>query len=107
MIAIEMKKKKKEEWKQLLDEAGIPNGPILNVKEALETEQAVARDMTVHMKHPTIENLKLVGSPLKLSRTPVQMQKYPPLHGEHTEKILRKLGYSQEIITRMTKNQWI
>ncbi|HEK9100313.1 CoA transferase [Bacillus pfraonensis] len=105
MIAIEMKKKKKEEWKQLLDEAGIPNGPILNVKEALEAEQAVARDMTIHMEHPTIENLKLVGSPLKLSKTPVQMQKHPPLHGEHTEKILQKLGYSQEIIMEMTKKQ--
>ncbi|PFK45572.1 CoA transferase [Bacillus cereus] len=107
IIAKEMKKKKKEEWKQLLDEAGIPNGPILNVKEALETEQAVAREMTIHMKHPTIENLKLVGSPLKLSKTPVQMQKHPPLHGEHTEKILKNIGYSQESIMEMTKKQWI
>ncbi|MBY0595610.1 CaiB/BaiF CoA transferase family protein [Bacillus bingmayongensis] len=107
IIANEMKKKKKEEWKQLLDEAGIPNGPILNVKEALETEQAVARDMTIHMEHPTIENLKLVGSPLNLTKTPVQMQKHPPLHGEHTEKILRNLGYSQESIMEMKKNQWI
>ncbi|PFN10123.1 CaiB/BaiF CoA transferase family protein [Bacillus cereus] len=107
IIAKEMKKKKKEEWKQFLDEAGIPNGPILNVKEALETEQAVARDMTIHMEHPTIENLKLVGSPLKLSKTPVQMQKHPPLHGEHTEKILKNIGYSQESIMEMTKKQWI
>ncbi|WP_410981853.1 CaiB/BaiF CoA transferase family protein [Bacillus cereus] len=107
IIAKEMKKKKKEEWKQLLDESGIPNGPILNVKEALEAEQAVTRDMTIHMEHPTIENLKLVGSPLKLSKTPVQMQKHPPLHGEHTEKILKKLGYSQEVIMKMTENQWV
>ena len=107
MIAKEMKKKKKEEWKQLLDEAGIPNGPILNVKEALETEQAVSRDMTIHMEHPTIENLTLVGSPLKLAKTPVRMQKHPPLHGEHTEQILKELGYSQESVTEMKKNQWI
>ncbi|PDY48337.1 CaiB/BaiF CoA transferase family protein [Bacillus pseudomycoides] len=107
IIAKEMKKKKKEEWKQLLDEAGIPNGPILNVKEALETEQAGAREMTVHMEHPTIENLKLVGSPLKLAKTPVRMQKHPPLHGEHTEQILKNLGYSQESIREMKKNQWI
>ncbi|MEN1935560.1 CaiB/BaiF CoA-transferase family protein [Paenibacillus sp. 102] len=107
IIAKEMKKKKKEEWKQLLDKSGIPNGPILNVKEALEAEQAVARDMTIHMEHPTIENLKLVGSPLKLSKTPVQMQKHPPLYGEHTEKILKKLGYSQEVIMKMTENQWV
>ncbi|PEA83931.1 CaiB/BaiF CoA transferase family protein [Bacillus pseudomycoides] len=107
IIAKEMKKKKKEEWKQLLDEAGIPNGPILNVKEALETEQAGAREMTVHMEHPTIENLKLVGSPLKLAKTPVRMQKHPPLHGEHTKQILKNLGYSQESIREMKKNQWI
>ncbi|PGZ95928.1 CoA transferase [Bacillus pseudomycoides] len=107
ILAKEMKKKKKEDWKQLLDEAGIPNGPILNVKEALETEQAVSRDMTIHMEHPTIENLTLVGSPLKLAKTPVRMQKHPPLHGEHTEQILKELGYSQESITEMKKNQWI
>ncbi|MDM5153981.1 CaiB/BaiF CoA-transferase family protein [Bacillus sp. DX1.1] len=107
IIAKEMKKKGKEEWKKLLDEVGIPNSPIFNVKEALETEQAQVREMTIYMEHPTIENLKLVGSPLKLSKTPTLMRKHPPLHGEHTERILQELGYSSERIVEMKKNQWI
>jgi crotonobetainyl-CoA:carnitine CoA-transferase CaiB-like acyl-CoA transferase len=50
------------------------------------------------MKHPLIEDLKLTGSPLKLSKTPVTMDKYPPLYGEHTEEVLQQLGYSKEQI---------
>lgn len=102
-----MKSKSKQEWKQLLDEAGIPNGPIYNVKEALETEQAKVRDMVVSINHPTISELKLVGSPIKLSTTPVQLKKHPPLHGEHTEEILKGLGYLQEEIMKMKHNQTI
>ncbi|MBO9131153.1 CoA transferase [Bacillus sp. 165] len=107
IIAAEMKKKSKKEWKYLLDKEGIPNGPIYNIKEALESEQAKARDMVVSMKHPKIPDLKLVGSPLKFSKTPVFMKLSPPLHGEHTEEILEGLGYSQDEIIAMQHNQWI
>ncbi len=102
-----MKTKSKQEWKHLLDEAGIPNGPINDVKEALETEQAKARDMVVSINHPTISELKLVGSPIKLSKTPVQIKKHPPLHGEHTKEILAGLGYLEEEIMKMKQNQTI
>lgn len=104
MIAAILKTKSREEWKQLLDQAGIPNGPINNVKEALDSDQAIARNMVVNVKHPTIPNLKLVGSPLKFSKTPVNIDKHPPMHGEHTEEILLNLGYSKPEITEMIQN---
>lgn len=107
LIACRIKTKSRAEWKQQLDEAGIPNGPINNVKEALESEQALSRDMVVEVKHPIIPNLKLVASPLKFSKTAVNIDRHPPLHSEHTEEILLKLGYSQSEILLLKQNQII
>lgn len=107
LIAKKIKTKTRAEWKQLLDEAGIPNGPILNVKEALESEQATVRNMVVDVKHPIIPDLKLVGSPLKFSKTTINIDRHPPLHSEHTDEVLIKLGYSKSEIHTMKKNQII
>ncbi|WML59330.1 CaiB/BaiF CoA-transferase family protein [Neobacillus sp. PS2-9] len=107
IIAARIRTKSRAEWKQLLDEAGIPNGPIYNVKEALESDQANSRNMVVKVKHPTIPDLKLVGSPLKFSKTPVKMDCHPPLHSEHTEAVLLKLGYSLLEIKKMKQDQII
>ncbi|MFK9089888.1 CaiB/BaiF CoA transferase family protein [Bacillus salipaludis] len=107
IIAAKIKMKSRAEWKQLLDEAGIPNGPINNVKEALESEQASAREMVVSVKHPVIPDLRLVGSPLKFSKSSVTIDKHPPMHGEHTEEVLMKLGYSKQEITKMKQQKII
>jgi crotonobetainyl-CoA:carnitine CoA-transferase CaiB-like acyl-CoA transferase len=101
IIAAKIKMKSRAEWKELLDEAGIPNGPINNVKEALDSEQALAREMVVKVEHPTVSNLKLVGSPIKYSKTPVKIDTHPPLYSEHTEEVLLKLGYSKQEIVKM------
>lgn len=100
-IAAKLKLKTRAEWKQLLDEAGIPNGPINNVKEALDSEQARVREMVVSVDHPVIKDLQLVGSPLKFSETPIKMNCPPPLYSEHTEEILIRLGYTNEDIIKM------
>lgn len=102
-----LKKKTKKEWKNLLDSVGIPNGPIHTIAEMFEDPQIKERNMLVKMKHPKVENLKLVGSPLKLSGTPVAMRYPPPLFGEHTESILSGLGYSSEEIIQLKQNKII
>ncbi|MET3196116.1 CaiB/BaiF CoA-transferase family protein [Bacillus sp. OAE603] len=99
--------KSKSEWKELLNQNGIPNGPIYNISEALQSEQAQSRNMVLDVNHPFIKNLKLVGSPLKLSKTPIEVLRHPPLHGEHTEEIMSKLGYSQSEIEEMKLNHSI
>ncbi|MGG3468242.1 CaiB/BaiF CoA-transferase family protein [Neobacillus pocheonensis] len=104
IIAAKIKTRPKAEWKQLLDEAGIPNGPINNVKEALESDEAATREMVVQVNHPVITDLKLVGSPLKFSRTPVKIKRHPPMHSEHTEEVLKKLGYSNMEIKKMKQD---
>ncbi|MGG0287088.1 CaiB/BaiF CoA-transferase family protein [Peribacillus butanolivorans] len=102
-----LKRKTKKEWKMLLDDAGIPNGPINTIAEMLEDPQIKARDMLVNMEHPTVENLRVTGSPLKLSKTPVTMRKHPPLYGEHTDSILAEIGYKPDEIIKFKQNKII
>lgn len=107
LVQNKLKMKSKNEWKELLDQIGIPNGPINNVSEALQSEQAKSREMVLDVDHPIIKDLKLVGSPLKLSKTPIEVLRHPPLHGEHTEEIMSKLGYSRIEIEEMKRNKTI
>ncbi|MEW9672536.1 CaiB/BaiF CoA transferase family protein [Ammoniphilus sp. 3BR4] len=101
IICERMKQRSSKEWRRLLREAGIPNGPINNMEELFNDPQVEARDMVIEMAHPTADKIKLIGSPLKLSRTPVEMRHHPPLYGEHTTSILLDLGYTQQEIEEL------
>ena len=81
------------EWLAKLDEAEIPCGPIQNFEQVFSMPTVKEREMLVKMEHPTIGEVPLVGSPLKMSDTPVEYRLHPPLMGEHTEDVLRELGY--------------
>lgn len=100
-------KRTKIEWKERLDAAGIPNGPINTVAEMFEDPQIREREMVVKIDHPIIDDLQLTGSPLKLSKTPVTMRHHPPLHGEHTEYLMECLGYNAEEIKNFKQNKII
>lgn len=107
MISEKLKLKPARHWQKLLTEAGIPNGPINNIETLFQDPQVHARNMVVEMPHPTAGKVKLVGSPLKLSRTPVKMRRHPPLYSEHTKPILTKIGYTAEQIKEMEKMEII
>ena len=90
------------EWLEKLDKAEIPCGPINNFEQVFSMPQVKEREMLVQMEHPTIGALPLVGSPLKMSATPVEYRIPPPLMGEHTEDILMDvLGYSNEKVKEL------
>ncbi|WP_439105635.1 CaiB/BaiF CoA transferase family protein [Congregibacter sp.] len=75
------------DWLDQLEAAGIPAGPINTIAEALSEPQLVAREMIVNLPHPDNSDLKVVGSPIKLSRTPVSYARPPPRLGEHDEDL--------------------
>ncbi|EKN67251.1 CaiB/BaiF CoA-transferase family protein [Schinkia azotoformans] len=101
ILSLQFKVKTSKEWLIHLNESGIPAGPIQNMKEVFEDPQVAARNMVYEMNHPTIGEIKLVGSPLKLSRTPVQVRSHPPVAGEHSKEVLLEIGYTNEMIEEM------
>ena len=75
----------------MFEAAGIPCGPIHTLDKVFSMPQVEARGMSIQMEHPEIQDLRLVGSPLKFSETPVEYRRPPPRLGEHTEEILHEL----------------
>lgn len=97
--------RKTESWCQLLGSAGIPCSPINSIDQVFADPQVLARQMRIEIPHPSAGSVKLTGSPLKLSRTPVQMTSHPPLLGEHTDQVLRSyLGYTSDEIMRLRES---
>jgi glutaryl-CoA transferase len=83
-----VRQRRRAEWIERLEAAGVPCAPINNVAEALSNPQIEARGLRIDMAHTSGATAKLVGSPMKLSATPVSYRLAPPLLGEHNEEIL-------------------
>ncbi|MGA9698678.1 MAG: CoA transferase, partial [Acinetobacter sp.] len=70
---------------------------INSIEEALNEPQIQARDMVVEVAHPLNDHFKMIGSPMKLSDTPVEYKHAAPQLGEHTEKILSQFKTEDEL----------
>lgn len=77
-------------WLTLLKERNIPCGPIQNLQQVTKDPQLKARGMFIEGNHPTAGKIKMIGSPIKLSRTPVTLRYHPPNPGEHNEEYFGK-----------------
>lgn len=86
------RKRPSVEWLAALRVARIPAAPINDIPAALNDPQAQARDMVQTVAHPN-GPLAMVGPVAKLSETPAAVRVAPPLLGEHSEVLLRELGY--------------
>ena len=84
------RKKTKAQWISLLDEIGVPCGPINNMKEVFANEQVQARKLAISVPHDTAGTMKLVASPIRMSATPTEIRTAPPTLGQHTNEILRE-----------------
>ena len=85
------------EWVQILLNAGIPAGPILNYEEALASEQVRAREAVMEFDHPVEGRVKSIGFPVKLSHTVQRIRRPPPLLGQHNDEIFDELGIPVEL----------
>lgn len=91
MLADLIRQKSRGHWISGLMAHGVPCGPVNSMLDALRMDQVKARQMVIDMDHPlSAEPIHLVGSPLKLSATPVTYRLSPPLAGQHNEEILKK-----------------
>ena len=82
-----------EHWLMGLDKIKIACGPINRIDQAFENPQVQARGMEIEMEHPASggQPVKMIGSPIKLSRTPASYRRPPPMLGEHTDEVLGEL----------------
>ena len=87
-----------EVWLDLLDQAGVPAGPILSIGEMLEHPQAIARGMVVETAHERLGPVKGLGMAVKFHGTETVESKPPPVHGQHSRAVLSELGYSDNQI---------
>src|SRR5213595_1914072 len=96
------KKLSKREWLELLEAAGVPNGPINDVAQVFEEPQVKARGIRMELPHGAGAILPLVASPMRFSETPLEYRSAPPTLGQHTEEVLRGLlGKSATDIERL------
>ncbi|KAF1072034.1 MAG: Acetyl-CoA:oxalate CoA-transferase [Pseudomonas citronellolis] len=85
-----------EHWVARIHAQKVPVGVINDIGRALAEPQVLARDMLVEIPHALNPAFRMVGSPLKLSDTPVQYQRPAPRLGEHTDDVLGRLGVDAE-----------
>jgi len=96
------RKRSKREWLELLEAAGVPNGPINDVAQVFEEPQVKARGVRLELEHAAAGGLPSVASPMRFSETPIEYRRGPPVLGEHTEEVLRGLlGKNEDDIARL------
>jgi crotonobetainyl-CoA:carnitine CoA-transferase CaiB-like acyl-CoA transferase len=97
-----MQTKTTKQWCDILDEAGVANGPINTIGQAFDEVQAQARGALFDIAHPLAGSARLIASPLRFSGTPVDYRRAPPVLGQHSEEILRdELGLDAGAIARL------
>jgi len=95
------------EWLEIFGKADVMCAPINDMAGAFADPQIRHREMVVEVPHETAGTARLIRSPVRMSETPLDDYRAPPLMGEHTDSVLmERLGLDQEEIQRLRAERW-
>jgi crotonobetainyl-CoA:carnitine CoA-transferase CaiB-like acyl-CoA transferase len=99
LVAARLRPQPRRYWIEKLTAAGVPCGSVRDLSEVFGDPQLTARDMVVPMQHAMAGDIRVLGSPMKLSDTPAAVRTAPPTLGQHTDTVLEHdLGLEHEAI---------
>ena len=81
-----------DHWYRALERSGVPCGVLYSLDQVLSDEHVRARGVVREVEHPKLGMVRVTGSPVRFSRTPVRVERAGPMLGEHTRAILGELG---------------
>ena len=81
------------EWLDVLDNSGIPAGPVRFIEEVFDDPQVQANDLVARLEHRDVGPLRMVGPLASFSKTPLEPTS-PPALGQHTDQVLAELGFT-------------
>ena len=90
-----------QHWLDMLEDAGVPCGPILNYAQVFDEPHVRHRGMVQQLDHPVGGRINQLGPPVKLSATPARVRRPAPTFGQHTAEVLGELGYDQAVIKQL------
>lgn len=96
-----MKRRRRADWLQVLDEAAIPCSPLHTLGELSSHPHTRESGMVFDYAHPTLGRLRSVAQPLRFDGVRTSLRRPAPQHGEHTQEVLREIGFSKEEIAAM------
>ena len=90
-------------WLESLDARGVPCGPINDYAEVMADPHVRARELVVETDHPTLGRIPTLGTPIKLSETPLTPGRPAPRLGQHTDEVLGDAGFGAEEIAELRR----